>query len=247
VTEHERVSDLLEAHALGALESAEAARVERHVRGCAECRRRLRDAEAAAAGLAAALEAASPIRLHPSLKERVMSRIDVPRRRLRRPSSWRALALAACLLLAASLYWNWRQAGEIAHERAVRVELVGRITHDQATVFDVVDSPVTTRHVLRAAIDSGPDAPYGKLFSRSDSADVVAMVNRLPRAPAGSAYTLWVEEGGVMREAGTIALDNEGFGYVVFRAERLGPAYTRAEVRLGERLLLVYQASPTGR
>ena len=244
MTEHERISELLEAHSLRALEPGEARRVERHVRDCVDCRRRLQEYEAAAAELPAALSRSSPLRLHPSLKERVMRHVDAPARRwLAGAARWRALALAACLLLAASVFWNWEQARELAHERQVRIELVGKISHDQGIVFDVVDSPVTSKHVLRSPTDSGPAAPYGKIFSRSDSADVVAMVNRLARPPDGSAYTLWVEDRGVVTEAGTFALDQDGFGYVVFRAPRIGPVYSHVEVRLGERVMLQYTSS----
>ncbi len=245
MSEHEQVGDLLEAHALGVLTAAEARRVEAHVRDCVDCRRRLQENEETAALLPSALAGSSPFRVHPSLKERVMAQVASPSRRWRVGSAgWRTVAVAASLLLAVSAVLNWQLAGQVAHERAVRIELVGKITHDQGIVFDVVDSPVTRKHVLRSTVDSGPTAPYGKIFSRSDSADVVAMVNRLARPPAGSAYALWVDQQGRLTEVGTFALDEEGFGYVVFRAPGIGPDYSRVEVRLGERVLLLYSSPP---
>jgi Putative zinc-finger len=245
VTGHDHVTEMLEGYALQALEPDEARAVEAHLERCEECRRALAGNEEALGGLPATLGVASPMRLHPALKRKVLRSLDRPEpRRFGAAAWWRAGAIAAALLLAASLAWNWRLSADLAHQQSVQAELVGRITHDQATVFDVVDSPATTKRVLRSPTDSGPSAPYGKVFSRSDSADVVAMVNRLPQPPAGERYQLYLTRAdGTIDVAGSLPVDADGFSYLVFRSDRAGPAFRHIEVRLGAQAILAWDGT----
>jgi anti-sigma-K factor RskA/putative zinc finger protein len=239
------MTELLEGYALHALEPDETRAVEDHLAGCRECRQVLAEYEEALAGLPAALGAASPMRLHPALKQRVMRSLDRPgRRRLAGQAWWRAAAVVAALLLAASLAWNWRLSVELAHQRAVQAELVGRITHDQATVFDVVDSPATTKRMLRSPADESMTGPYGKVFSRSDSADVVVMVNRLPQPPENQRYQLYLTStDGTVTVAGTLPVDGEGFSYLVARSDHAGPRFRHIEVRTGSQVVLTWDGT----
>lgn len=242
MTRHEQVTELLEGHALHALEPDETRAVEEHLRGCRECQRVLAEYEEVLAGLPAAMGAASAMRLHPAMKQKVLQALDRPApRRFTAQSWWRAGAIAAALLLVASLVWNWHLSTELAHQRTVQVELVGKITHDQGTVFDVVDSPATTKRVLRSPADKSPSAPYGKVFSRSDSADIVAMVNRLPQPPAGHHYQLYLTRtDGSINVAGSLPVDSEGFSYLIFRCDRAGPTFSQIEVRIGSQAILTW-------
>jgi hypothetical protein len=245
MTRHEDVIELLEGYALEALEPDEARIVEDHVAGCAECGRRLAEHREVLAGLPAAMGAVSPLRLHPAVKRNVLRALDRPSARQRRlPSRWAAAAVAACALLAVSLFWNWQLSAQLEHQRTVQNELVGKITHDQATVFDVVDSPATTKRVLRSVADTSPSAPYGKVFSRSDSADIVAMVNRLPQPPAGQQYQLYLTRtDGSINSAGSLPVDGDGFSFLVYRCDRAGPTFSRVEVRLGSQVILAWEGA----
>ena len=236
---------MLEGYALQALEADEARAVAGHLEACARCRQALAGYEEALGELPGAVGAASPMRLHPAVKRRVLRSLDRPEpRRSGGAPWWRAGAVAAAVLLAASLAWNWRLSADLAHQQSVQAELMGRITHDQATVFDVVDSPATTKRVLRSPADSSPGAPYGKVFSRSDSADVVAMVNRLPQPPAGERYQLYLTRtDGTIDVAGWLPVDADGFSYLVFRSDRAGPAFRHIEVRLGAQAILAWDGA----
>ena len=64
--------DLLEAYALGVLETDECHAVERHLTSCTECRRLVADLAATADLLPLALAAASPLRPPANLKDRVL-------------------------------------------------------------------------------------------------------------------------------------------------------------------------------
>jgi len=107
------VREMLEAYALGALEPAERAQVEAHLKSCAECRQMARALADDAALLPQALAYASPLLLPASLKNRVLDAVQPSGRRdpytvnrppIRRPwFNWRTLgfALAALLLIVA--------------------------------------------------------------------------------------------------------------------------------------------------
>jgi len=243
---NDHMHELVEAYALRALEPDEVRVFEAHLVECAACRRALSDLEETLAALPDALSDASPMRLHPAVKRRVMRSLDRPKKRWIDQRSWWAgvAASAALLLLLASVAWNIQLSSALAHQRTVQAELVGKITHDQATVFDVVDSPGTTKRVLRSATDSGPGAPYGKLFTRSDSADVVAMVNRMPQPPAGQSYNLYLTGADdSITSAGALPVDAEGFSYLVYHSDRAGPVFTHVEVRLGLQTILTWNGT----
>jgi hypothetical protein len=228
------VIDQLEGYALGALDRDEAAAVARHLAGCESCRRELRRYEDVAAALPAALAGASQLRLHPSLRNRVLLGLSRGRTST---ASWsryvlRAVAVAALVLLAGSLVWSWQLNAELAHERQVNAEMAGKLTRYQLTVFEVVDSPVTVKRSLKSTVDFSSNAPYGKVFSRTDQYDVVAMVNRLPQPPAGQVYQLWLTSDGRTTLAGPLEVDKDGFAYLVYRDSRRGPNYQQAIVTL---------------
>lgn len=249
------MQQLIEAHVLGALDGAEESAVRRHLRTCPACRRQARDYELILAGLPEALASASPLRAHPSVKDRVIASVDPPaRRRLARLRPWPLVAAVATVLLALSVAWGYQANRELAHQRAVNIELQGKLqSRDQLTVFEVVDSPSTTKLSLRST--SGSTA-YGKVFTKADTADVVVMVNRLPQPAPGETYQLWLTSSGTTRLAGRLDVDADGFAYLVYHDQRKGPAYQTAVVTMqapggtapSQMALLRYQApaQPTG-
>jgi hypothetical protein len=223
----------LEAYALGALEPDERADVERHLAGCPECRARARELEAAAHRLPQALAAASPLELPGDLERRVLAGAlaepEPPpargRFRLRRRVQ-AALAGFALVLVAGSVISMQLALGR---ERDLRSRLT-RIVGEQPIVFEVVDSPKTIKRNLRPA---SPDftRSYGKLYTRPDLREAVAMSARLPVPPEGRAYHLWLTSGGRTRLAGVLTLRN-GFGLLVVKGDRPGPAFERAALTL---------------
>jgi hypothetical protein len=117
----------------------------------------------------------------------------------------------------------------LAQERALRSEFAD-LVDQQEIVLEVIDSSKTTKAFLRAtASDSNS---YGKLFTRSDMSDVVAMAGRLPVPPAGQAYHLWVTEEGRTYLAGIMKVNDKGFGLLVFTVDQLGPVYEAAQLIL---------------
>ena len=43
--------------------------------------------------------------------------------------------------------------------------------------------------------------------------------------------------------AGTLPVDADGFAYLVYRADRTGPAFTHVDVQLGSQVVLVWDGT----
>jgi hypothetical protein len=217
---HEAPEDL-EAYALGALDEPERRGVARHLAGCAECRAAVEQYETALARLPAALAAASPSAPDPAVLRRVLAVAA-------RPPLWPrvaalAVAAAAFVLIAVGV-WNLSLTQTIAHERDVYRRLAGQ----QEIVFEVVDSPRSTKTSLKAPV-SGSTA-YGKVYVRSDLPFVVAMAGNLPPVPGGQSYYLWLTlDTGETVLAGTLKPE-EGFASLVYQADRNGPVFQSVRV-----------------
>jgi Anti-sigma-K factor rskA/Putative zinc-finger len=235
----ERIRELLAAHALGALDGDELAAVEEHLERCPACRELARKQHEAAHALPSALAAASSLDLPSPLKRQVLDHIGAGERMPREPTAsrrrwWQAgAAFAAVTLVVATLFvaWDARLDDARSQERELRARLA-KIEGLQPTVLEVVDSRHTVRRVLLPPDERSDSRAYGKVFTRTDLPDVVAMANRLPQPGAGQAYQLWVTTAGDRRLVGVMPLDRQGFALLVFKADRPGPRYANVQVLL---------------
>lgn len=254
--------ELLEEYALGLLTPEQQQQVAAHLAGCPDCRAIAQEYADQLATLPEALAAVSPHQLPTALKARLLQRLEtgaangldnsllrpllpdstpikptlppaVARpapdlhlgiRRLR----W-ALAVAT-ILLVFTLAWSIRWNVALARERALRTEFVELVGHQHELVLEIVDSGKTTRRVLRSTSESSN--AYGKVFTRSDMAYVVAMAARLPQPPPGQAYHLWLVRGDQTELAGMMKINQEGFALVIYEADQHDPIYDRAYVTL---------------
>jgi hypothetical protein len=234
----ERIRGLLAAHALGALDGDELAAVERHLESCPACRELAREHQEAATVLPSALAAASPLELPGPLKDRVLEHIGA-REPLAEPAARRrrwwqagaAFGLAALVVAGLFVAWNARLEDARSQERELRARLA-KLEGLQPIVLEVVDSRNTVRRVLLPPGERSESRAYGKVFTRTDLPDVVAMANRLPPARPGQAYHLWVTTGGRTRRVGVMPVDRQGFALLVFKADRPGPRYANVRVLL---------------
>ena len=234
----EIVRELLEAHAIGALEADEASLVEEHVAACPECRELLNAYRQAADGL---LDALPEILGAPGLqlKQQIMARVAAPSplpiagtaRRAGSAARFVPLkALAACLVLllvGSSVVWGLQQRSALAKERSIRYELQA-LVGQQEIVLEVVDSSRTIKSQLRS-VEPG-SAAYGKLYTRPDMPWVVALVGRLPPKPEDEVYNLWLTRNGSEQLAGLLEINENGFALVLFDAQVNGPVYEGARV-----------------
>lgn len=239
--EHAELRGQLSAYALGALDREDAEIVAAHLATCRECRAELAGLRRVADGLPMALEAASPLRVHPSVKRRVMAAVQGPaRRRPFRPALWPAAALAALLMFIGSTAYAVRlqleQQGLAVSVRAETLRKLGEALSqpDQLRVLEVLSSETTVQRSLLPVDPTLPgfSAAYGKLWSRGDDADVVVMINKLPQPPPGQHYELYLSSGGRTIDCGSMKVDDQGFAMMLFRADQAGPSYQRAWVTL---------------
>jgi hypothetical protein len=228
------IQELLEAYVLGTLNAAEREKVESHLQSCDDCHHLVNEYAEIASKLPQALATASGLSLPPEIKTRILQTLVAERSAARTrpmPVRWRPrlVTWGLAILLAFSLAWGFRLNVALAQERALRSEFAD-LVGQQEIVLEVIDSSKTTKAFLRAtASDSNS---YGKLFTRSDFPDVVAMAGRLPVPPAGQAYHLWVTQGGQTYLAGIMKVNEKGFGLLVFTADRPGPVYEAAQLIL---------------
>jgi hypothetical protein len=219
---HDEIRELLEGHALGVLDPAERATIEAHLPGCDACRQLVREYAEAVDALPAALAAAGPTRLDPALRSRLLRRLGRPRR-LRVSTAVASLASAAAVIL---LLWATQLNQTLATERALYAQLAGQ----QEIIFEVVDSPEATRAVLRPPVSGSTS--YGKVFTRPDLPFVVAMAGRLPTPPESQQYHLWLERDDGFVLAGTLPVNGDGFGALVYVDARNGPVFLSARITL---------------
>jgi hypothetical protein len=248
------IRELLEAYVLDALDPTERTRVELHLKTCANCQRLVSEYAEVASKLPQALATASQLSMPPEIKSRVFEivaaeRASTPTRQTLFRWRPRLVTWALAILLAFSLAWGFRLNVALAQERALRSEFAD-LVDQQEIVLEVIDSNKTTKAFLRATADDSNS--YGKLFTRSDFPDVVAMAGRLPVPPEGGAYHLWVTQNGQTHLAGIMKVNEKGFGLLVFTADQPGPVYEAAQLILQPRgstspsgtPIISWQASP---
>jgi hypothetical protein len=224
--------ELLAGYVLEALEPDERAAVARHLKHCSDC-----------AALASALAGAAhelPLVLTaldaPVLPATVLERLEQvtvppPRRHwLPRPRVLTRLAAAAVVVLTViAVLAAVRSQQAVADEHQLRARLVA-LVGQQSTIFDVVDSPHTTKLLLHA--ERAGSRAYGKVYIRTDTNEAVAFVNRLRAPPDGRRYQLWTRSGPATALAGVFTLHN-GFGYLLFRhngRQRISDAFVTLQL-----------------
>ncbi len=242
----EEAQELLEREMTGSLGERDAARLAEHVDSCRECRSLQAAYRQGGQTLTEALAAGPGLTPPEALKQRVLGAVSqgegrearwaLERGMERRTAAWwprrltRPAVVAAAvgaLLIVGSLAWGAAVSVTLARERNVRAELAA-LLGKQETLLEVVDSSRTLKVMLRAQ-EPGSDS-YGKLYTRSDLSDVVAMAGKLRPPAEGEAYYLWLTGGGVTELAAEMTVNEDGFGLAVFRAPAPGPKYDAAVV-----------------
>ncbi len=235
------VRELLEGYSLGGLAEDERARVESHLASCVDCRAIVARYEEVLAGLPDALALVSPLRLPEASKQRLLAAIESvptepdegpPRALLRRHPSRpmrRVLALAGAVALVLALASTAALSFQLDHERQLKERFAG-LLDQREILLDVVDGRDTERTFLRSPDESS--TAYGKLFTNPRLRDVVVMAGRLRQPEDGEQYRVLLTSGGVTRSPGTLKVNANGFGLLVFEARRPGPRYDAVRITL---------------
>jgi anti-sigma-K factor RskA len=214
---HPQFADDLALLALGTLQGDERVAVEKHLEGCAACRRELERLRGDTALLA--LSASGPAPPQRS-RERLLQAIaqepraqKIPARR----SSWSIMPwmAAATLLLVAGFFW--KQSDRLA-QRVARLQ--DESTQRQAELERAreVVSTLTSTDALRVTLVAAqtPPQPQGKAIYVRDRSSLIFLASNLPGLPPQKAYELWlIPANGAPIPAGVFKPDARGSATVI--------------------------------
>jgi len=198
---HEDYKEMVPAHALAALDSADDRVLADHLAECVECREELNEWQQTAAAVALS---ASPAEPSPLVRQRLLSQIRAERNestaskvvpfKPTQKNIWSSLgslgAVAAAILLVfllGYLFLLWRE------NRAMRQELQTLMQENQRIQKDLkmarmVQTPGTKLMELNGTA-AAPGATAKVVYDQSGHAMV--MMSGLPAPPAGKEYQLW--------------------------------------------------------
>jgi anti-sigma-K factor RskA len=187
--EPEGIHELIAAYALNALDPAEEAEYEEHLRHCPRCREELSGFHETAAALAYAVEGPAP---PPDLRDRIVDAalaersnvVPMPRRWVG-PALGAAAAVAACAAIGLGI-WAASLSSSLDEERAASAE--------QSEVIALISDPEAVHHPV-----TGADGTL--VVNAADEAALV--LQNLEPAPEGKTYEVWVIEGDTPHPAGT--------------------------------------------
>lgn len=186
---HDDYKEMIPAHALSALDAADARALNEHLAGCAECRRDLAEWEATAASLALS---AKPMEPSPAVREKLLTQIRSEKSGSDNSASnvlpfgrpprtlWNSLgslgSIAAVIIFAALLV------------TVVVLYQQNRVLQQENSFYKLITSPGS-----RIAELSGTNEASGATakLAYDPSGRAVLIANGLPRTPEGKEYQLW--------------------------------------------------------
>jgi hypothetical protein len=217
---HEDVFELLGAYALGALEEAEAALVQAHVRECEVCQKEL----AGFAEVTTRLEHLGPVQPPPELRGRVLAAVRqeandraAPRRTpLRLRPQW--LWASAFVVLLAVQVWLLR-------ELALQRRIIEQQQQVQTVLLSANEAPIDM-------VSPDPASPaYG--YYRAEPELQMGLLNyyHLPPPSLGQSYQCWFEVADESAVAcGALPLDEDGHGVLLVTLPEHWPDRIRVTV-----------------
>ena len=194
---HEQFADDLALYALGCLEGGEKASLEKHLEGCASCRRELEQLRGDAALLA--LSASGP-RPPARSQARLMEAIAKEPRGLGSVAKasgarWWAVwgwAAAVAMIVIAAMVWNQnaKLKSSVAELQGLSEQQRFELEHARHVVDTLTAQDVQRVDVMQVGAKQPP--PQGKaIYSRQNNGLIFVASNLLP-LPAQKTYELWI-------------------------------------------------------
>jgi anti-sigma-K factor RskA len=224
---HEQFAEDLALYALGSLDGAELHALEKHLEGCASCRRELELLRGDLSLLALTIAGPKP---PARARQRLMSAIaSEPRLPVAAPASerqqrswwtalgWNALrwAAAALVVVCVGLLWqNSTLRQDLASQRARFTDQESKLKQANEVVATLLD-PGATRIEL-VAVGNKPQ-PRGKAIYQRRNRNLIFFASNLPPLPMEKIYELWLfpANGGAPIPAGLFKPDARGSATVV--------------------------------
>jgi hypothetical protein len=234
-------TDLVAAHALGALDDDERTGLERHLAtGCAVCEPELAAMTRVAEGIALSAPAVEP---REEVRRGVIERATAPVP-LRRPGAaavrqrqpWAIAASVAVLLLAGAMVWGVTLQQRLQREQHDRIALAADLAAARAEL-NRTQTQLTRGQVERAALlrhlsvlgasrlrqvqlAALPPAPTAnaRMFVDPASGQAIFSATGLPALPTNRTYQLWFIGAGKPVSAGIFDVGSQGDGRVLLQA-----------------------------
>jgi len=214
----QQITEMLDAYALGASGSADAAAIEEHVADCVRCWEELTRAQRTAALLALSV----PVREAPQrLEARILEaaardlRARPPRSEKRRfPIGWPAsaaalgIAAAAALAFASLLQVQMNDLRNDKDELARQLQTTRDTMSDQARVISIAAAGDKQAVVMDAV--AAPEDAWGEYFWSPSAGGGFIVCHDLPVPPQGQVYQAWFEQNGRLVSAGTFVPSEDG-------------------------------------
>jgi anti-sigma-K factor RskA len=214
---HEQFADDLALLALGQLQGDERAALEKHLEGCAACRRELEQLHGDMALLA--LSAAGPAPPKRS-RERLLKAIAKERRTPKaatRPWRWTLVPWLASAVFAVAAIFFFQQSDGLSQRVA---ELQGESAQQQVQLERAreVVATLTSSDAVRVTLVAAqaPPQPQGKAIYVRNRSSLVFIANNMPALPAQKSYELWlIPTSGAPIPAGVFKPDAHGSATVI--------------------------------
>jgi anti-sigma-K factor RskA len=190
---HEQFAEDLALHALGVLEGEERVALEKHLEGCAGCRRELEQLRGDMALMALSTAGPTPPR---RARQRLLEAVAREPRRASAPAErtwWTFVPWVAAAALAVGLVVVWLQNSDLQRQIAGLQNKSAQQLAELQRAHDVV-STLTATDAMRVTLVAAktPPQPQGKAIYVRDRSSLIFLASNLQALPAQKAYELWL-------------------------------------------------------
>lgn len=190
---HEEYADDLALYALGSLEAAEKALLEKHLDECAACRHEVEHLRGDMARLS--LSAAGPMPPQRA-RQRLMDAIKrEPRKQAvpRRASWWAITGWVAAAAMGVAVLILWRDKSALVQEALQLRPFSSQQAHDVEEARKIVETLRSPEaQVVNVTAPKAPPQPQGKAFYVRARSSLIFLASNMPALPPRKAYELWL-------------------------------------------------------
>jgi anti-sigma-K factor RskA len=214
---HEQFAEELALYALGTLQGEERVSLEKHLEGCAGCRRELEQLRGDMALMA--LSTAGPVPPRRARQRLIEAVAREPRRSAvdAKRTWWTPVPWVAAAALAAGLVALWLQNSDLQRRIAGLQDQSAQQLAELQRAREVV-STLTATDAMRVTLVAAktPPQPQGKAIYVRDRSSLIFLASNLLPLPAQKAYELWlIPTSGAPIPAGVFKPDAHGSAVVV--------------------------------
>jgi anti-sigma-K factor RskA len=214
---HEQFAEDLALHALGVLDGEERAALEKHLDGCAGCRRELEQLRGDMALMALSTTGPTPPR---RARQRLLEAMAREPRRAATPARqgwWTLVPWVATAALAVGLVVLWLQNSDLQRRIAGLQNQSAERLAELQQAREVV-STLTATDAMRVTLVAAktPPQPQGKAIYVRDRSSLIFLASNLQALPPQKAYELWlIPTSGAPIPAGVFKPDAHGSAAVI--------------------------------